>query len=443
MNPFRFLTRRRALPLRPQPPKCRLAAEALEDRYLLSGFSYFDLRPQDRGVEDIETGPDGNMWFTEFDNDAIGRITPDGRGQSDSYMPRGSVPNWLATGPDGNVWFTEYGSNKIGQMSPGGLLLNEYPLPPGDSQPNIITAGPDGNLWFTEDGFSDGGGKKVGSITPTGTIRTCLIPSFGRGITAGSDGNVWFNMAEDAEVGRVNLSSSTRCDITYFPIPTEGFSAGMTTGPDGNIWSTTNIDKSVLRINVNTGAVLETVDVNSAPADVGDISTGPDGKLYVGAFAGVDGVRSFYSITPDANYHSVVSEIPLPEDHTNYFKVTPGTDGNIWLYDLGNNQIGRYNLGSNPASSGRPSASALATTMAKLPGTTTGTLALAEQVPVGRTPLSQTSNWQGVDSVFSTAEIDQPMSAAFPANGSGSAWQSAFIPNDLGAIPVLGDPLAA
>jgi streptogramin lyase len=448
MNSLRLLPRRliRLSTRRSLPPllKSRPALEALEDRYLPSSFTYFDLRPQDRGVQDIERGPDGNMWFTEFDNDAVGRITLDGSSLSDFYLPRGSVPNYLTTGADGNVWITEYNTNKIAKMSPTGILLNEYPLPQGDSQPNVITAGPDGNVWFTEDGFGDGGGKKVGRVSPSGDIATCSIPSFGRGVTAGSDGNVWFNMALDAEVGRVNLVSQNVCDITYFPIDTEGYSGGMTTGPDGNIWSTTNIDKSVLRINVKTGAVMENVQMNSAPEDIIDVKNGPDGNLYVGSYAPGTGSRFFYSITPTYDgTDSVVNQIPLDEGRTNYFQVAPGTDGNIWLYDLAANQIGRYNLGSNVDSSGGPKAGAFATTMTELAGTTNGASALAGQVPVGQTPLSQTGSWQTVDGVFNTAASDRGMAPASQTRATESTLESPFLHVDLGGVPVLADPLVA
>ena len=61
----------------------------------------------------------------------------------------GSLPNGIAAGPDGNVWFTEYSGNRIGRITPAGVIT-EFPVPTPASQPNGIIAGPDRNLWFTE-----------------------------------------------------------------------------------------------------------------------------------------------------------------------------------------------------------------------------------------------------------------------------------------------------
>jgi streptogramin lyase len=59
-----------------------------------------------------------------------------------------SEPIEITTGPDGNLWFTEYRANQIGKLELVGP--NEYALPTNNTLPRDITAGPDGNLWFTE-----------------------------------------------------------------------------------------------------------------------------------------------------------------------------------------------------------------------------------------------------------------------------------------------------
>src|SRR5260370_1389592 len=80
----------------------------------------------------------------------------------------GSSPNDITSGPDGNLWFTEGGpgpnGNKIGRMSPAGVVT-EFDITPHtrDSGPANITSGPDGALWFTEL-F----GNKIGRLAPDG-----------------------------------------------------------------------------------------------------------------------------------------------------------------------------------------------------------------------------------------------------------------------------------
>ena len=71
-----------------------------------------------RGIRDIATGPDGNVWFGEFYS-AIARVTPAGV-MKEFTLP--GAPNSSASGvvagPDGNVWVTDYNRGMIGRIIP-------------------------------------------------------------------------------------------------------------------------------------------------------------------------------------------------------------------------------------------------------------------------------------------------------------------------------------
>src|SRR4030095_2967009 len=72
----------------------------------------------------ITGGPDGNVWFTEFFGNRIGRITPPGVVTEFSVgISNGAGPRGITLGPDGNLWFTEFNGNRIRQIAPGGRLL--------------------------------------------------------------------------------------------------------------------------------------------------------------------------------------------------------------------------------------------------------------------------------------------------------------------------------
>jgi hypothetical protein len=47
-------------------------------------------------------------------------------------------PGDIAVGPDGNLWFTEYYQNKIGRITPSGTLT-EFPIATPRPRPNTIT----------------------------------------------------------------------------------------------------------------------------------------------------------------------------------------------------------------------------------------------------------------------------------------------------------------
>jgi hypothetical protein len=55
------------------------------------------------------------MWFTNYDNSSIGRITPSGA-ISNYTGSTVSSPEGITAGPDGGVWFTNTGNNSIGRI---------------------------------------------------------------------------------------------------------------------------------------------------------------------------------------------------------------------------------------------------------------------------------------------------------------------------------------
>jgi virginiamycin B lyase len=66
----------------------------------------------------LTIGVDGNLWFTEYGSNQVGRITPTGEFAEFSVSTMGSVPHDIVTGPDYNLWFTLSSGNKIGSVTP-------------------------------------------------------------------------------------------------------------------------------------------------------------------------------------------------------------------------------------------------------------------------------------------------------------------------------------
>jgi streptogramin lyase len=105
-------------------------------------------------------------------------------------MPQASrQPDGIAAGPDGAMWFTQWNGNAIGRIAMDGSIT-EYPVPTAEAGPYLIAAGPDGAMWFTE--FQ---GEKIGRITMKGVITEFSTPSAAAvpaGIALGTDGAMWF-----------------------------------------------------------------------------------------------------------------------------------------------------------------------------------------------------------------------------------------------------------
>ena len=151
---------------------------------------------------EIAAAPDGSLWFTEHDGDAIGRITP--RGVVTEFLEGisvGSGPLGITPGPDGNLWFTEYDAGRIGRITPAGVVTEFSAGISSGSSPRSIVTGADGNLWYT-----DTNGRRISRITPAGVVTEFSIDTgLGGGqnaITHGPDGNVWWT--EPGGIGRAD-----------------------------------------------------------------------------------------------------------------------------------------------------------------------------------------------------------------------------------------------
>ena len=180
----------------------------------------------------ITSGSDGNLWFTEYGGNKIGRITTGGA-ITEYTIPTGSSGPWgITSGPDNNIWFTEMGGNKIGCVTTGGSFT-EYTIPTGSSYPEGICAGPDGRLWFTEEM-----GNKIGCVTTGGSFTEYTIPTGSGcpwGITSGPDGNLWFTEYMGNKMGRITTGGTV---TEYTGLTASSYPFGITSGPDGNLWFT-------------------------------------------------------------------------------------------------------------------------------------------------------------------------------------------------------------
>ena len=73
--------------------------------------------------EGVTTGPDGALWFTNANNNSIGRITT--AGVVTNYTGTGiDAPRSITTGPDGALWFTNWYNSSIGRITTAGVVSN-------------------------------------------------------------------------------------------------------------------------------------------------------------------------------------------------------------------------------------------------------------------------------------------------------------------------------
>lgn len=179
----------------------------------------------------ITTGPDGNLWITQFQGNSIAKMTPTGVTTTYAVPTLKAGPNGITVGGDGNLWFAERTANKIGRITPAGVF-KEFPVKTAGAMPTKIAAGADGNLWFTENGST-----KIGRITPAGVVTEFSIPSGSTpyGIAAGPNGDLWFTETKGTSYSiGVCTTSGTFNEV---PLPfAKGSPLNITEGPDDRMW---------------------------------------------------------------------------------------------------------------------------------------------------------------------------------------------------------------
>jgi streptogramin lyase len=270
--------------------------------------------------QDIRTGPDRALWFTESGSNKIGRITTDGA-FTEFVTPAGE-PYAITVGPDGALWFTDVGNFSIGRITTAGAIT-EFAIAP-NSNPISITAGPDGALWFTE-AFA----RKIGRITTDGVITLFPLSEQPGGITAGPDGALWFDAGN--QIGRITTAGVI---TDLFPVPTASAYLSITVGSDGALWFTEFQGNKIGKI-TTAGAVTEFPIPTSNSSPQG-IAAGPDGALWFTE----SGSNKIGRITTAG----VITEFSTPTSFSGPTGIAAGPDGAMWFTEHSVSKIGRICL---------------------------------------------------------------------------------------------------
>lgn len=310
----------------------------------------------------IANGPDGNLWFTfnfsggcDFDPcpipvDAIGKITPAGVVTLYPIPTPNSGPAGVVTGPDGNLWFTEFNTGNIGKITSSGVIT-EFPLPSAQSAPKDIALGSDGNLWFTEVNAI-----KIGKITPTGVITEFPgVTGSPQSITGGPDGNLWVTeyaaacgtdtcVPVSAAIARITLAGV----VTEFPVVTaNSVLNGIARGPDGNLWFCEDLaglgpdnfgHYGAIIGKITPQGVVTEYAIPTASSAPSEITSGPDGNLWFTE----NNANQIGRVTPSG----VITEYATPTANSGPDGITTGPDGNLWFTEYAANQIGKLVTGA-------------------------------------------------------------------------------------------------
>lgn len=329
-------------------------------------FAAFNLATQSAGPNSITTGPDGNLWATEFFVGNIVKMSPSGTVLAEYHVPNTVCLVQVISGPDGAMWFVDLCGNFIGRITTDGAIT-EYPVPKerelsawkkggvNGQAPASITVGPDGNLWVAE--FAT---DRIVQLHPDGTYgKDFLLPrhkhlpahdpdaSGPDTITTGPDGNLWFTESRFGGgplVGNRVTRMTTDGVFTEFPIPTpDSRPHQIVTGPDGALWFTEEGANQIGRVDTS-GAFTEYA-VPTAGSVPDGITVGPDDALWfteaAGSAPGLGRIDTSGTVTEFTS-----PSRPSDPSSNGAIGICLGPDLNVWFTEVAPNTLVRAAVGS-------------------------------------------------------------------------------------------------
>ncbi len=231
-------------------------------------------------------GPDGNIYVSDTDTDAIYRF--DGR----SLAPMGvfvspasaglNDPQGLCFGPDGNLYVTSVGQGtpKVLRFNGGTGAFIDYFVLVAAPVPGGITFGPDGNLYYVCNTCQDvqlyngQTGQYLGLFVKG---QQADSPKRPRGLCFGPDGNLYITCASTDDCIR-RYDGHTGAFIDIFAIGGLNDPLDLAFTPWGTLLVSGSLSNNVQEFNAFTGALIGTF---AAPGEGG--TGAPSGLLVLRA----------------------------------------------------------------------------------------------------------------------------------------------------------------
>ncbi len=263
---------------------------------------------------------------------------PIGQGSSCFDCGQASLTG-IAAGGDGNLWFVDAGQRKVGRITPSGTIT-EFGLPADVGAPYAITSGPDGNIWVTTNALGQGHQDWILRFTVDGAV-TGQFPAGKTGsaperITSGPDGNLWFTEFFADTIARLTPAGA----LTEFRLPgNDRAPRGIVTGPDGNLWFVESHFNHTAIGRITTKGVVTEYPLGGSQTDQlqpTDIVAAPDGNLWFNQTHPSAPHGEVGRITPKG----AITLFPFPAG-ASPGGMAVGADGNVWVTDNGGNAIAR------------------------------------------------------------------------------------------------------
>ncbi len=265
----------------------------------------------------------GNLWFTEFAANKIGRVNPNGVFQEWDVPTSNAQPWGIARDSSNRIWFTEFAGNKIGNLTPSGQFGQDN-IPTADSKPTGIAVDGSGNVWFAESN-----GNKIGRLSNSSFDEKTIPTSNSQpwGVAVDSSGNVWFTERAAGKIARMTPGGQF---TEYGPPTSNSGPTGIAIDGSGNVWFA-EYDGNKIGMMTPSGTFTEyNVPTSGAkPAWIAIDKLG--GAWYAGS-----GTNSYGRV-----FNGNLTEYGLPTANSTPFGIAIDDNGNVWVAEQSANKIAK------------------------------------------------------------------------------------------------------
>lgn len=236
-----------------------------------------------KGIEGPACDKHGNIYAVNFGaQQTIGRVTPEGAGETFVTLPGASTGNGIRINRDGILFVADYVEHKVLRIDPKSRSIAVHAHEPAMNQPNDIALAPDESLYASDPNWKESTGQ-IWHITKDGKVKR-VAENMGttNGIDLSPDGktlyvnesvqrNVWaFDVKADGSLENKRLLKA---------FPDFGFD-GMRCDVEGNLYITRHGKGTVVKLSPK-GEVLREIDI-LGPNPTNLCFGGPDGRtVYV------------------------------------------------------------------------------------------------------------------------------------------------------------------
>ncbi len=303
----------------------------------------------------ITPGTHGDLWFSEYGADRIGRITTKGR-ITEYRFPTLKRPARVVTARNGSIWVA--GTNRFARVTlttrrtqsgrrvaTAKIVEFHKPTQGFQGQVTSLAASPDGSVWYA--GFGC-----YGQISPSGKVAEHVDRASlgGRSIAVTPQGTVWLSSGTGA-IARLGSGGAVvqSLRLPADPAPVAGVARDARVGPlvaapDGSVWSrigygaAQNADTSRVVRMAPSGAM-------SVPAvDASELSViaGPGGRVW---YATGSDPWSLNPAGPAGEATTAFAPFRAPGP---LLSIAPDAGGDFWFTQGSVNAIGRVRLTRGP-----------------------------------------------------------------------------------------------